>query len=128
VVTERQMHPVFLQNVRKLIELKKFRHPAWASPADAEASNRISEMVRKAGKITTPQQILDDLGIKENSSWELRMRAIRAIWTLVALCSLDADLTEPLRLSTPVWSGQIMDHAKQSSTPKWRQPPYDWYR
>lgn len=128
VITERQMHPMFLHNVRKLVELKKLCHPAWVSMADSEASNRISEMVHDAGKVTTPQQILDDLGIKDNSSLELRMRIIRATWTLVALCGLDADLTEPLSLSTPLWPGQMYHPEKAASTPKWRQPPYDWYR
>lgn len=128
VITERQMHPVFLQNVRKLVELKKQSHPKWTSPADPETATQIAKMVRAGGQAVTPQLILDQLGLTQHSDWELRMRVIREIWMLVALCHLDADLLEPLSLSTPIWPGQLFDREHRYPTPKWRQPPYDWYR
>lgn len=128
VITERQMHPVFLQNVRKLVEVKKQSHPKWTSAADPQTATDIAKMVRAGGQTLTPQLIMDQLGLTKDSAWELRMRVIREIWTLVALCHLDADLIEPLSMSTPVWPGQLFDEAHRYPTPKWRQPPYDWYR
>lgn len=128
VITERQMHRVFLQNVRKLVELKKQSHPKWTSPADPQTATQIAEMVREGGRVVTPKEIMGQLGLTENSSWELRMRVLREIWTLVSLCHFDADLTEPLSLSTPMWPGQLFESEQRFPTPKWRQPPYDWYR
>lgn len=128
VITQRQIHPVFLQNVRKLVELKKQSHPKWTSPADPETATQIANLVRTRGQAMTPQGIVDQLGITKDSTWEVRMRVIREIWTLVALCHLDADLIEPLSMSTPVWPGQLFDDEHRYPTPKWRQPPYDWYR
>lgn len=128
VITERQMHPVFLQNVRKLVEVKKRSHPKWTSPADPETATQIANLVRAGGRALTPQLILDQLGLTKESAWELRMRVIREIWTLVALCHLDADLIEPLSMSTLIWPGQLFDKDLRYPTPKWRQPPYDWYR
>lgn len=128
VITERQMRPVFLQNVRKLVELKKQSHPKWTSHADPQTATDIAEMVRAGGKVVTPKLILEQLGLTDKSSWELRMRVIRETWMLVALCHFDADLIEPLSLTTPIWPGQLFDEEHRYPTPKWRQPTYDWYR
>ena len=73
----------------------------------------------------TPQEILDRFA----TTFELRAELLARIWCFAALCTLEADLIEPLTMATPLWPSRYHHFSDRFfPEPKWRQPHHDWYR
>lgn len=125
LITDRQIDRVFAANVRFLLNYKVERFQNNKEPEEKSMDAALLTMVWELKGPTTPQNILDQFG----QSFELRARLLARLWYFVATCALDADLVEPLTMSSSVWPG-IFHRSFQETypIPKWRQEAYDWYR
>lgn len=124
LMTERQIDPVFANNVRQLLGYKVERNPDSKYRPEVAMDAELTDLLRGLKEATTPQQVLDHFGL----SFGLRARMLARLWSMVSRCLFDADLIEPLTMSTPIWPGQLYTLPGLFPTPKWRQPEYDWYR
>lgn len=124
LLTEKQIDPIFADNVRLLLGYKIRRNPNSKYLAEGAMDDELTNLLRDLKEATTPQQVLDHFGL----SFELRARMLARLWGMVSRCLFDADLMEPLTMSTPIWPGQLYTLPGLFPTPKWRQPEYDWYR
>ncbi|MCR6480421.1 hypothetical protein NU688_30000 [Variovorax sp. ZS18.2.2] len=125
LITDRQIDRVFAGNVRFLLNYKVERFQNRKDPQEKSMDAALLKMVWDLKEPTTPQKLLDEFG----QSFELRARLLTRLWYFVATCTLDADLVEPLTMSSAVWPGVF--HRSFQATypiPKWRQEAYDWYR
>jgi hypothetical protein len=124
IITERQINPIFAQNVRFLLGYKLTPDASGKYRNEVGIDNELDELIRTLDATITPKQILD----KFSQSFEVRSRIVARIWRMIAHGMFDADLVEPLTMLTPLWPGQMYRGSDNIPTPKWRQPQYDWYR
>jgi TnsA endonuclease N terminal len=125
LITDRHVDKVFAANVRFLLNYKKASFQNEKSVEDKSMDTALLSMVWAMKGPTTPQQILDEFG----QGFDLRAHLLTRVWYFVATCTLDADLVQPLTMSTLVWPGQShRPFEARFPVPKWRQPGHDWYR
>ena len=124
LITEKQIRPVFAHNVRLLLGYKVDQANRTAHSSEDAMDEELGQLLRVLKEPITPQEILDRFG----QSFELRARLLARLWRMLAKCMFDADLTEPLTMSTPIWPGQLYTYPGQFPTPRWRLPQHDWYR
>ena len=125
IITERQIGQAFAANVRFLMNYKKPRLLEDKSSQEKSMDAALLKMVWDLKAPITPQQILDQFG----QGFDVRSRLLTRVWLFVALCTLEADLIEPLTMNTPLWPSRHHHYSDRSfPEPKWRQPGYDWYR
>ena len=125
LITEQQIDPVFAANVRFLMNYKKPRMLEQRSPQEQAMDAALLKLVWEIKEPITPQEILDRLA----NTFELRAELLARIWFFVALCTMEADLIEPLTMATPLWPSRYHHFSDRFfPEPKWRQPHHDWYR
>lgn len=125
IITEHQIAPTFAANVRFLMNYKKPRLLEDKSPQETSMDAELLKLVWDLKAAITPQQILDQFG----QGFDLRSRLLTRIWCFVAHCTLEADLIEPLTMSTQLWPSQYHHFSDRFfPEPKWRQQDHDWYR
>ena len=120
VLTERQLRPAFVKNVRFLLDydLKHLASSSHLSPNQYERQASVTQAI-PTDRATTPREILNSL------TTEIMEQAylVPWVWNKLRTGDLQADLIEPLTLDTKVWS-RMLKHSRA----KWMTKEYDWYR
>lgn len=120
VVTERQLRPSFVANVKFLLNYddKHMVHKQQLTSRNYDLLKAVQEATPK-DRTTTPKQILD--AISKNPTE--RAYLVPWIWHGMRLQHIQCDLIEPLTMDTEIWS-MYLPHR----TPEWMTKEYDWYR
>ncbi len=120
ILTERQLRPAFLKNVKFLLNYDRSRlvHNHRFTEAQAARLTAVTDSISDRFPMT-PKEILDDITLDATE----RSYLVPWIWQCLRSGTLQADLIEPLTMMTEVWTRRC-DHP----TAKWMTPEYDWYR
>jgi hypothetical protein len=120
LVTERQIKPTFLKNVRFLLdyESKKLINDQRLTDSQHARMMRVRDSIPKVG-VTTPRLILNSITDDVIEQAYL----VPWIWNFLRGGSLQADLITPLTMDTEVW-----DVLSKHPRAKWMTKKYDWYR
>ncbi len=120
VITERQLRPDFVRNVRFLLnyDQRHMIHKHKLTPRNCDLLSAVQQATPK-DRLTTPRTILDSIS-KDPTE---RAYLVPWIWYGMRLQHVQADLIEPLSMDSEVWS-MYMPHR----IPKWMTKEYDWYR
>lgn len=120
LVTERQIQPTFLKNVRFLLDYdsKNLVNDQRLTDSQHARMMRVRESIPKVG-VTTPRLILNSITDDVIEQAYL----VPWIWNFLRGGSLQADLITPLTMDTEVW-----DVLSKHPRAKWMTKEYDWYR
>lgn len=120
IITERQLRPVFVRNVRFLLDydMAHLVHQERVSKSQYDRIIAVANSVPDE-RSTTPRELLESM----SSDVMEQAYLVPWIWNLLRTGELQADLIEPLSVDTEVWSRR-MRHPRA----KWMTKEYDWYR
>lgn len=120
IVTDRQLRPAFIKNVKFLLDYdtKHLTHGKRMSTVQYERMMAVVHRIPK-DRSTTPRELLGSL------TSDVREQAFFApwLWHMLRTGELQADLIDPLSMSTEIWSRLLVHHRA-----KWMTKEYDWYR
>lgn len=120
IVTERQLRPAFVQNVKFLLEYdtKRIIHNDRVTRSQVERMTAVNRAI-PIYRTTTPREILNSI----TSDPLEQAYLVPWVWHKLREGNLQADLIEPLTVDTMVW-----DERLNRPRAKWMTKEYDWYR
>jgi hypothetical protein len=120
VVTERQLRPAFVENVKFLLDydIKRMVCNNRITPAQYERLMAVGKQI-PIYRTTTPREILDSLTFDVMEQAYL----VPWVWHMLRIGELQADLIDPLTVDTPVWARGL-----RRPRAKWMTKDYDWYK